>query len=88
MIGTLYFDANNSINVANLGNQLFAINSQFGVRVDILEINPLNASTISSLQVTHGVIPILNGEGLTNIQNELIISFSSNGDADSESVGD
>ena len=73
MIGTLYFDANNSINVANLGNQLFAINSQFGVRVDILEINPLNASTISSLQVTHGVIPILNGEGLTNIQMEMLI---------------
>ncbi len=88
VIGTLDFDVNNSINLANIGNQLFAINSQFGVRVDLFEINPFNASTISSVQVTNGGTPILSAEGFTNFENELLIGFSSNGDVLSESLGD
>lgn len=87
VIGTLDFDAGD-IDLANIGNRLFAINSSFGVRVDLFEIDPLNASTLSSVQVNNGITPIRHAEGLTNFQNELLIGFSSNGDADSESLGD
>ena len=87
-IGTLDFDAIR-VDLASFDDRLFALDSDFQNRVDIYEIDPSTAATISSAQVFLGGNAILNGESLTNFGSQLKIGFSANGgDTSSESLGD
>ncbi len=87
VVGTLDFDAT-STDLASFGDRLFVLDTIFTEHVNILEIDPLTAATISAAQVSIEGNPILHAEGLTHIGEQLIIGFSSNGNVFSDSLGD
>lgn len=88
VVGSLQFDAT-STDLASFNNRLFILDTVFQNRVDIYEVNPSTAQTVSSAQVLLNGNPVLHGEALTNEGNQLKIGFSSGGnETSSESLGD
>jgi hypothetical protein len=77
-VGPLGFDAVD-VDLAMLGTRLFALNTNFQVRVDLHEINPATGAAISSAQVhtVSGVVTtnVLNAEGLSQVNGQLKIGF-------------
>ena len=83
VVGSLGFIAGD-IDLATLGNRLFATNSDTGVRVDLHEISPFTGASLSSVQVQGGVVV---AEGLAGVGNQLKLGFSSDGSVFSDSLG-
>ncbi len=86
-IGSLGFNALD-VDLATVGNRLFALNSDFLNRVDLHELNPFTGDALSSNQVMLGASAVLNAEGLTQFTGQLKIGYSTAGNAASNGLGD
>lgn len=87
VIGPLGVDTSD-VDLTVVGGRLFALDRHFGAYVDLLELNPLTGTVITSARVTSGGAQILSAEGLTHVGGTLKIGFDENADTVSDLLGD
>ncbi len=85
VIGAIGFDALN-IDLARVGNQLFGLDMDFQVRVDLHELDMTTGAALSSVQVAPGVIFV--AEGLGQANGQLKIGYSGASDFFSDTLAD
>jgi hypothetical protein len=73
-VGPLGFNALD-VDLVTIGDRLFALNSNFEVRVDLHEIDPMTGASISSAQVHTAGGNVLLAEGLGQVNGQLKIGF-------------
>jgi hypothetical protein len=87
VVGSLGFDAMD-IDLTSFGGRLFGLNSNFGVSVDLVEINPSSGNILWSTPVMRNNIPLASAEGLTNINTQLKIGLDDDADTTSDFLTD
>ncbi len=88
-VGDLGFDVIRTIDLATLNGKLYGLHSNPFNRVDFHEINLQTGASISSVQLfidNDPTDPMRHAEGLTAIDGQLIIAYSSQGDAYSSAL--
>ena len=86
-IGTFPVDIDTP-RLAWAGAELYLINRFFNDHVDLLTIDPSQASVLSSVPVTHDGTPIANAEGFAFFDGNLMIGFSTGGSiSNSNAIG-
>jgi hypothetical protein len=74
VVGDLGFDAFD-VDLVTVGNKLYALNSQYNVRVDLHEINATSGASVSVVQVHRAVGTVGLAEGLAQVDGTLVIGF-------------
>lgn len=88
VVGALGVNAFNMDLTRTADGRLWALNSRFGNRVDLHEINTATGAVISSAQVTLGGNALLSAEGLSHSGNQLRLSYSPDDDTFADHLGD
>jgi hypothetical protein len=73
-VGPLGFDSKD-VDLVRVGDRLFALNSDFELRVDLHELDPNTGASISAVQVHTPVENVLLAEGLAQVNGQLKIGF-------------
>jgi len=79
LVGSLQYDASD-IDLAMYQGRLFGLNTQAGIRVDLLEINTASGAVMWYQQVSLNDNPVVHAEGLAADTEGLIIGFHQSGD--------
>lgn len=87
VVGELGYDAVD-VDLVNTSNGLRGINTIFGIRVDLLEIDYYTGAIANTALVQSDTGPILHAEGLAAINDQLIVSYSPSGGVNSSSAGE
>ncbi len=90
-IGYLGFDVIRTIDLATLNGKLYGLHSDPWNSVFLHEINPVTGTSTSTVQLfinNDPTDPMLHAEGLTSIDEQLIIAYSSQGDCNSYALAD
>jgi hypothetical protein len=89
VVGNLGFNALDIDLARTPDGRLWGLNSQFQVRVDLYEINPITGAMISSVQILlPSGSPVTSAEALTSEGAQLKIGYAPAGDANSNTLGD
>lgn len=88
VVGGLGVNAFNMDLTRTADGRLWGLNSRFGNRVDLHEINTATGAVISTVQVTLGGNGLVSAEGLAHTGNQLQLSYSPDGDTFADHIGD